>query len=212
MNMFEVFSEFYNSMDTFSLFLFWISIFAFFFLLFLSISLYLKNKELVNVITNLKNNKEKAQVIEPIFDKKEELEISEEVKTEFPEVKEEEKNEVVEGPYSKNVLRDISTRYQTSPISIKKETDSINIETISKEKEQEENKKLTFAEEISKKMEEQLKPETIELTDYEKKQEEEAIISYQELLSASKERLYNITDDEETVDFINELKSFRSSL
>ena len=62
------------------------------------------------------------------------------------------------------------------------------------------------------KMEEELKPQTIELTDYEKKQEEEAIISYQELLQTNKDRLYNITDEEETVDFIKELKSFRSSL
>ena len=127
-----------------------------------------------------------------------------------------------EGPYSKNVLREISTRYQTSPISIKKEEnkDMVNIVSISKdeinkeEKVQEEPKteKLSFAEEISKKMEEELKPQTIELTDYEKKQEEEAIISYQELLQTNKDRLYNITDEEETVDFIKELKSFRSSL
>ena len=41
---------------------------------------------------------------------------------------------------------------------------------------------------------------------------EEAIISYQELLNSNKDRLYNITEEEETVDFINELKSFRSSL
>ena len=127
-----------------------------------------------------------------------------------------------EGPYSKNVLREISTRYQTSPISIKKEenNDMVNIVSISKEeinkpeKVQEEPKpeKISFAEEISKKMEEELKPQTIELTDYEKKQEEEAIISYQELLQTNKDRLYNITDEEETVDFIKELKSFRSSL
>jgi len=219
MNMFEVFSEFYNSMDTFSLFLFWIAIFAFFFLIFLSISLYVKNKELVVIINNLKNNKVKPETIEPIFDKKEEvvekIDANEEIKTEIEEVKEEDKKDVVEGPYSKNVLRGISTRYQTSPISIKKDNDSVNIEKISKEEVVETNedkKNLSFAEEISKKMEEELKPETIELTDYEKKQEEEAIISYQELLSASKDRLYNITDDEETIDFINELKSFRSSL
>ena len=127
----------------------------------------------------------------------------------------EEKKDIVEGPYSKNKLREVSSRHQTSPISIKKNNDTVNIETVSNdvvEEVKEEKKNLSFAEEISKRMEEELKPETIELTDYEKKQEEEAIISYQELLSASKDKLYNITDDEETVDFIKELKSFRSSL
>ena len=83
---------------------------------------------------------------------------------------------------------------------------------VKEEKNSKKEEKLSFAEEISKKMEEELKPQTIELTDYEKKQEEEAIISYQELLKTNKDRLYNITDEEETIDFIKELKSFRSSL
>lgn len=68
-------------------------------------------------------------------------------------------------------------------------------------------------EEISKKLEEELKPQTIELTDYEKKQEEEAIISYQELLEAKSKN--NITEDDEDIDtvkFIDELKSFRTDL
>lgn len=68
-------------------------------------------------------------------------------------------------------------------------------------------------EEISKKLEEELKPQTIELTDYEKKQEEEAIISYQELLEAKSKN--NITEDDEDIDtekFIDELKNFRTDL
>ena len=60
-------------------------------------------------------------------------------------------------------------------------------------------------------MEDELKPQTIELTDYEKKQEEEAIISYKELLKA-KDRMYKITDDEEIDTFIDELKEFRTNL
>lgn len=68
-------------------------------------------------------------------------------------------------------------------------------------------------EEISKKLEEELKPQTIELTDYEKKQEAEAIISYQELLEAKSKN--NITEDDEDFDtekFIDELKNFRTDL
>ena len=52
---------------------------------------------------------------------------------------------------------------------------------------------------------------TNKLTDYEKKQEEEAIISDDEL-SKVKDKIYNITEDEETDEFIDELKSFRLDL
>ena len=60
-------------------------------------------------------------------------------------------------------------------------------------------------------MEDELQPQTIELTDYERKQEEEAIISYRELLKI-KDRLYRINDDEEIDTFIDELKEFRTDL
>lgn len=243
MSVLDTFGQFYNSLSTVSLVMFWSAIFAFLFLIILSVNLYNKNKQLVFVIEELrkslrdtvKSELDKPKV-EPIKEVKTEVkepereekivENTSEVKKEIVTEKVEEVKENVpkqeEGPYSKNVLREISTRYQTSPISIKKEEnkDMVNIVSISKdeinkeEKVQEEPKteKLSFAEEISKKMEEELKPQTIELTDYEKKQEEEAIISYQELLQTNKDRLYNITDEEETVDFIKELKSFRSSL
>ncbi len=68
-----------------------------------------------------------------------------------------------------------------------------------------------FIEEISKRLSEEVEPQTIELTDYEKRQEEEAIISYKELLK-EKDRLYKITDDEEIDTFIDELKEFRTNL
>ncbi len=70
---------------------------------------------------------------------------------------------------------------------------------------------ISFVEELSRKMEQEVKPKTIELTDYEKKQEDEAIISYDELMQ-NKDRLYNITDDEDDEGFIEELKYFRQSL
>ena len=68
-----------------------------------------------------------------------------------------------------------------------------------------------FIEEISKRLSEEVEPQTIELTDYEKRQEEEAIISYKELLKL-KDRLYKITDNEEIDTFIDELKEFRTNL
>lgn len=74
-----------------------------------------------------------------------------------------------------------------------------------------EDKPKNFMEEVSEKLSRELKPQTIELTDYEQKQEDEAIISYQELL-ANKDKTFNISDDEEDDDFISALKSFRDSL
>lgn len=74
-----------------------------------------------------------------------------------------------------------------------------------------EEKPKNFMEEVSEKLSRELKPQTIELTDYEQKQEDEAIISYQELL-ANKDKTFNISDEEEDEDFISALKSFRDSL
>ncbi len=224
MNIWMSFVDFYNGLDTTSLVMFWSAIFAFLFLIVLSLNMYKKNKKLINVIEELKKTLNDS--VKSELDKKESvLEKEENVTEEKKVVNEEVKNndqvnievfesekmdKVEEGPYTKNVLRQNTARYQTSPISIKKDT---NIEQkVEKVVEEEKQENLTFAEEISRKMEQELKPQTIELTDYEKQQEEEAIISYQELLNSNKDRLYNITEEEETVDFINELKSFRSSL
>ena len=73
------------------------------------------------------------------------------------------------------------------------------------------NDNMKFASEIVERMNEEISPSNIELTDFEKKQEEEAIISYDELMKV-KDKIYNITDDEETDEFIDELKNFRLDL
>lgn len=122
-------------------------------------------------------------------------------------------------PYTKNVLRSFNTSGQTSPVNIGKVTvDAPKLRVssnfshdIGSSNLDKQHKEYSDIEEISRRLEEQVKPQTIELTDYEKKQEEEAIISYQELLEA-KNRSYNINDDEEIDSFIDELKSFRTNL
>lgn len=119
--------------------------------------------------------------------------------------------------YSRSALKD-NRRFQTSPINIIRE-ESLD-ETMQKlkpieigeAKEDVKRENVNFVEEISRKMEQEIKPQTIELTDYELKQEEEAIISYDELMK-NKDRLFKITDDEEDdAQFIEELKYFRNSL
>lgn len=169
---------------------------------------------------------------EPISNKEEEK---------IPVVKQEIKEEVKpkeNNLYQKNVLREISSKQPVSPIHIEKKEEYIARENLDNfdfnninydnglgmtyedpnispleemEDAYEVNDNMKFASEIVEKMEEEVKPSNIELTDYEKKQEEEAIISYDELMKV-KDKIYNITDDEETDEFIDELKNFRLDL
>lgn len=159
------------------------------------------------------------------------------VKEEIKEVQEEEKPKE-NNLYQKNVLREISSKQPVSPIHIEKKEEYIARENLDNfdfnninydnglgmtyedpnispleemEDAYEVNDNMKFANEIVEKMEEETKPSNIELTDYEKKQEEEAIISYDELMKV-KDKIYNITDDEETDEFIDELKNFRLDL
>ena len=63
---------------------------------------------------------------------------------------------------------------------------------------------------LSQQLEQEIKPQTIELTDYEKKQEETAIISYKELLSSSKNQQEKEEYNEK--ELLEELKKFRNYL
>lgn len=131
-------------------------------------------------------------------------------------------------PYQKNILKNIKA--PTSPINltnqstikelkmnlndfIKKERkngNNIKILT-SKDYENTSNNTVNYMEEVSKRLEQATENIPIELTDYEKIQEEQAIISYQELMD-NKDKIYQLTDDEADIEFINELKNFRESL
>lgn len=189
------------------------------------------NKEINNNI--LKQQQLEVPLEEPISNKEEEkIPV---VKEEIKEVQEEVKENNL---YQKNVLREISSKQPVSPIHIEKKEEYIARENLDNfdfnninydnglgmtyedpnispleemEDAYEVNDNMKFANEIVEKMEEETKPSNIELTDYEKKQEEEAIISYDELMKV-KDKIYNITDDEETDEFIDELKNFRLDL
>ena len=200
-----------------------------------------EEQEKVEDNKEINNNILKQQQLEvPVETKEVPLEESASNKEEekIPVVKEE-KEEVKENNlYQKNVLREISSKQPVSPIHIEKKEEyiarenldnfdfnSVNYDNglgmtyedpnISPLEEMEDayevNDNMKFASEIVEKMEEETKPSNIELTDYEKKQEEEAIISYDELMKV-KDKIYNITDDEETDEFIDELKNFRLDL
>ena len=245
MNLLSSFGNFYSNLSSDGLFFFWIIVFLFCFLIFLTIILVLKNKKLVKMLQegqNITINKiseseettsaPEAKIIEkenePILEIKKEVNPNIEKvelvidKKEEPKVIEEIKEET--GPYKKNVLREMNARSQTSPIHIDRNEENNNYgfsesylreDSVSPlemmEDNYEVNDGMKFASEIVERMEEEIKPSNIELTDYEKKQEEEAIISYDELLKV-KDKIYNITEDEDTDEFIDELKSFRLDL
>ena len=153
---------------------------------------------------------EKKEEVKPVIQR-------EEPKIERPVVQE-------SNAYKKNVLREMSKRMPISPIGIVRDEtytkeENVNLgmrkDMVSPLEEMEDNYNISdnmkFASEIVEQMEKEIKPSNIELTDYEKKQEEEAIISYDELLKV-KDKIYNITEEEENDDFIDELKNFRLDL
>lgn len=201
-------------------------------------SVVVNDSDIIN--TNIDNSNNNISIVEnqdrdyPKVDNiNNEESIKEEVKKEI-EVKEEVKKD--NGLYQKNVLREMSMKSPTSPINIEKREEYVKKEDLSNfdfnkydnglgmqvessdvspleemEDYYEVNDNMKFASEIVERMNEEISPSNIELTEFEKKQEEEAIISYDELLKV-KDKIYNITDDEETDEFIDELKSFRIDL
>ena len=238
MNLLSSFSNFYSNLSSDGIFFFWIVIFLFCFLIFLSIVLAFKNKKLnallkeTRTISSQIPNPSVLEVPESKEESKQALEITREQEEKEKNSEIEKKEEIKKsknieetGPYSKNVLRNMNTRMQTSPIHIDRKEENSKVydnnstylkeKTISPLEELEDvyelNDNMKFASDIVNKMEEEIKPSNIELTDYEKKQEEEAIISYDELLKV-KDKIYSITEDEETDEFIDELKSFRLDL
>lgn len=235
--MLNSFVNFYDNLSSDGVFFFWIIVFLFSFLIFLSVMLFIKNNKLSKllkekmILDNVQKN-DNAEQEKKEEDKPEILLVNKEKEEENVE-KKESANIVKENlPYQKNILRQMNARMQTSPIHIEKNdiSDLTNLDFDSKkdtlgidlgedmscpleemEDVYEVNDNMMFASEIVSKMEKEIKPSNIELTEYEKKQEEEAIISYDELLKV-KDKIYNITEDEETDEFIDELKSFRLNL
>lgn len=120
-----------------------------------------------------------------------------------------EKSEIKSKPYTKNILQTSSKI--TSPVSINTNKFDIN-EFIKKEPNQTTKKinRTDYLKQVSDQIANEIKPQTIELTDYEKEEEENAIISYKELLNVKDQ--IKILDDEETGDFIEDLKKLRNSL
>lgn len=211
MNIIKSISNFYQNLSTSELVLIWVVITIFFILLFICINLMVKVKKLRKIIKNL-NEEKKINIVKTSDIDFNNIKLIKESKQDLI-VNKEQTNLENTGIYQKNMLKEIGTKDQTSPVSIGKGNDIISLA---------ETQKLTpidiskynLDETLYQDLEEEETP--IEFTDFERQGEEDAIISYEELiknthLAATREERFN-TEIEDDSEFLKELKSFRKGM
>lgn len=211
MNIIKSISNFYQNLSTSELVLIWVVITIFFILLFICINLMIKVKKLRKIIKNL-NEEKKINIVKTSDIDFNNIKLIKESKQDLI-VNKEPTNLENTGIYQKNMLKEIGTKDQTSPVSIGKGNDIISLA---------ETQKLTpidiskynLDETLYQDLEEEETP--IEFTDFERQGEEDAIISYEELiknthLAATREERFN-TEIEDDSEFLKELKSFRKGM
>lgn len=211
MNIIKSISNFYQNLSTSELVLIWVVITIFFILLFICINLMIKVKKLRKIIKNL-NEEKKINIVKTSDIDFNNIKLIKESK-QYLIVNKEQTNLENTGIYQKNMLKEIGTKDQTSPVSIGKGNDVISLA---------ETQKLTpidiskynLDETLYQDLEEEETP--IEFTDFERQGEEDAIISYEELiknthLAATREERFN-TEIEDDSEFLKELKSFRKGM
>lgn len=229
MKQIEYFLDFYKSLNTPGMVLFWLIVVLFFFLFFSLIAVLLKNQELRKIIIKLrteeKKNKDNIKDTKASFNNNvRSLSIK---KEDYDKIKEEDlkensfllnnghiddgiNDEVIE---EKDDVKEDIKEQKLEPIEVIEEVEE---EVIKPKYEKEEIKEDSFVEEIKRQVDEEIDDGPIALTDFENSQEEDAIISYEELLRNAKmaetrENRYDIDIDDDN-DFLKELKSFRSNL
>lgn len=211
MNIIKSISNFYQNLSTSELVLIWVVITIFFISLFICINLMIKVKKLRKIIKNL-NEEKKINIVKTSDIDFNNIKLIKESKQDLI-VNKEPTNLENTGIYQKNMLKEIGTKDQTSPVSIGKGNDVISLA---------ETQKLTpidiskynLDETLYQDLEEEETP--IEFTDFERQGEEDAIISYEELiknthLAATREERFN-TEIEDDSEFLKELKSFRKGM
>ncbi len=211
MNIIKSISNFYQNLSTSELVLIWVVITIFFILLFICINLMIKVKKLRKIIKNL-NEEKKINIVKTSDIDFNNIKLIKESKQDLI-VNKEPTNLENTGIYQKNMLKEIGTKDQTSPVSIGKGNDIISLA---------ETQKLTpidiskynLDETLYQDLDEEETP--IEFTDFERQGEEDAIISYEELiknthLAATREERFN-TEIEDDSEFLKELKSFRKGM
>ena len=193
-----------------------------------------KNKKLRKIINKL-NHEEKINII-----KTSDIDFNK-IKLEKSNIKEVLQKETVDNTpdlnntfYSKNILNEMGTKNQTSPLSLGKGSDVIPLGETQKLSPIDIEKIETYN---NKELNKELKKENItplddlmvreaigtdnedspiEFTSFESSQEEDAIISYDELiknthLAETREKRYNVGVEDDN-EFLKELKTFRNNM
>lgn len=226
MKQIEYFLDFYKSLNTPGMVLFWLIVVLFFFLFFSLIAVLLKNQELRKIIIKLRTEEKKNKVENKASFNNNVRSLSIK-KEDYDKIKEEDlkensfllnnghiddgiNDEVIE---EKDDVKEDIKEQKLEPIEVIEEVEE---EVIKPKYEKEEIKEDSFVEEIKRQVDEEIDDGPIALTDFENSQEEDAIISYEELLRNAKmaetrENRYDIDIDDDN-DFLKELKSFRSNL
>ena len=106
------------------------------------------------------------------------------ITTQQPQTKKEHQNTFADNNFSKNFQQDVT--------KIKNQDD--------------------YLKEVMKNLNEKLTKKPIDLTEYEQEQENNAVISYQELKKEEKKQGFIVKEEDNTTDFLNNLKQFRNNL
>lgn len=226
MKQIEYFLNFYKSLNTPGMVLFWLIVVLFFFLFFSLIAVLLKNQELRKIIIKMRTEEKKNKVEDKTIFKDNVRSLSIK-KEDYEKIKEEDlkenavilNNEDIDDGINDEVIEendDVKENIEEQKLEPIEVVENIEEEIVMPKYEKEEIEENSFVEEIKRQVDEEIDDGPIALTDFENSQEEDAIISYEELLRNAKmaetrENRYDIDIDDDN-DFLKELKSFRSNL
>lgn len=231
----------YNNLNNFQLSIFWTIVFFVVLLLIICISLGMKNKELRSIIKKLNENKKFNIINNSNIDFSNIKLVKNNHKPN--EMKAQKVEDLTKtGIYEKNILLQVGTKNQTSPVSIGKVNDIINLNETQKLEPININQEIinnsdvedAYYDNIEKEnvnfIEDIVIPENIakeeiineneelpiEFTSFENDQEKDAIISYKELIKntelATTREERFNVEIDDDNEFLKELKSFRSSM
>lgn len=226
MKQIEYFLNFYKSLNTPGMVLFWLIVVLFFFLFFSLIAVLLKNQELRKIIIKMRTE-EKKNKVEDKTNFKDNVRSLSIKKEDYQKIKEEDlkenavilNNEDIDDGINDEVIEendDVKENIEEQKLEPIEVVENVEEEIVMPKYEKEEIEENSFVEEIKRQVDEEIDDGPIALTDFENSQEEDAIISYEELLRNAKmaetrENRYDIDIDDDN-DFLKELKSFRSNL
>ena len=191
MKQIEYFLDFYKSLNTPGMVLFWLIVVLFFFLFFSLIAVLLKNQELRKIIIKMRTE-EKKNKVEDKTNFKDNVRSLSIKKEDYQKIKEEDlkenavilNNEDIDDGINDEVIEendDVKENIEEQKLEPIEVVENIEEEIVMPKYEKEEIEENSFVEEIKRQVDEEIDDGPIALTDFENSQEEDAIISYEEL-------------------------------